>query len=184
MPLPTTRRGRFLYRRERYARRYRRYMTHCWRWQSITPIRTVRNGLKYAALFGVKQDSCGVSSASYDAEMIFPPGGGVSFVISPAGRAMPPHITITSAGYLAARAAGNHQNHPLKRYHAKRYQVVRRNAVNVNNARNRQITGANFAYYFQQCFPDWDVLGRHPTETEVALGAPLGPPGWPVPLGY
>lgn len=184
MPLPTTRYARYLYRRDRYLRRMRKRRLKKWHTHKIPGVLARVKTLKNLVPLGPKQSGPGVSSRSYNAMPalnVLP----YTYVVSDASGYRPPHVRITGPLYLFLRALGRHQRVALIRFHAKRVHcngthiVVRR-----STARDRQITGCNYFYFFNQCFRDTDVLGRHPNETDVAGGVPSGPSGWPVPLGY
>lgn len=185
MPLPTTRRGRFLYRRNRYLRRLAKWKSKRFKWRAHISGdgMPLRKGPNPDIRSGFLSTRCDVSSASYDA--VPAPVFGLDFVVSVAGYANPPHVRIDDPFYDAWRASGYHQRRAFIGYHVKRVRWFPSKLTNVRRTPlERQITGCNWFYWRNEFYKDDDVLGRHPTESEVAGGAPSGPPGWPVPLGY
>lgn len=182
--LPTTRYRRFLYRRDRYVYRRNKWWNKKWKWHKdpVTGHRT-KEAVPVEAP-GPRQLPHGVSSASYNALPlhIIP---SLTFTVTADGFAKPPHVKITSGFYLFMRAAGHHQHNCFLRYHAKRLRAFRGHCVlRRQNKRDRQITGCNYFYFRNQFFSDTDILGRRPNQTDIDNGAPFGPAGWPVPLGY
>lgn len=184
MPLPTTRYERYVFRRDRYMRRRRKWWSKKWKSHKdpVTDERTYYPGDVNPP--GPKQLPPYVSSKSYTA-VPFDTVGFLSWTVTADGFARPPFITITSPWYIFMRSLGDHQRQAYLRYHCRRVRAfggrtVRRKAT----ALDRQITGCNYFYFRNQFYKDTDVLGRHPTESEVADGASPGPPGWPSPLGY
>lgn len=184
MSLPTTRRGRFLYRRQRYLMRVSKWQNRKWKWSRDPDGVSIRIGLKLLDGPWPLQLPCGVSSKSYDASPDFTDVFFVLPVVSEAGRAMPPHVKFTSEWYQDMRAAGVHQSSALYGYHAKRVRAMQRVGRWPNSAFNRRITGCNYHYRVVGYYPDDDPLGRRPNDTDRANGVPRGPEGWPNPLGY
>lgn len=184
MPMPTTRRGRFLWRRQRYLRKARRYESFKWQWERVLPGNNKRVGLKTTLNVVGEQKPCGVSSRSYAASPLVVPAPFAPYSVSPAGRALPPHVKILGLFYLFVRGLGYHQRSAIVEFHAKPVKAYRRLSSVKRSARDRQITGANFRYFKTGYYPDWDVLGRHPNETDETNGVGPGTTLWPVPLGY
>ena len=184
MPLPTTRRGRFLYRRHRYMRALDRLRSYKWQWVHSNPGGNKRQGLKTWLVTPGMQRPCDVSSASYNATPhAFPPFV-LAWEVTAKGRGSPPHVKITSPLYLLRRADGQHQSFAFLEYHARSVRAIRKLTTRKRSAHERKITGANWHLHREGYFPDWDVLGRHPNMTDAAGGAPPYPLAWPVPLGY
>lgn len=183
-PMPTTRRGRFLWRKARYTLQAQRLKSWQWDWVHSDPGHSKRHGKKSHVATTGRQLPCDVSSASYNASPLPLPVGFGPYVVSQTGQASPPHVKITGPLYLLFRAEGNHQSFPLLRYHAKRVKAVRRRSKVKRTKRERQITGANWHYFREGYFPDWDILGRHPNMTDFEAGLPPGTTIWPEPLGY
>lgn len=189
MPRPkalTTRRSRFLWDRERYLFLERLHKLYNWKFRPhpVTgePQRFAR---KWDHVRGSKQIQPLATSITYDATPSHPPHvvplwqklGGT-------GYGDPPRVKLTFP--LAVPIwEWEHQRTAVIGFHARRVKTRRKRPRDARyTAFNLQVSGCNYFYFRNQCYRDTDVLGRHPTETECANGAPLGPPGWPVPLGY
>lgn len=184
MPLPTTRRARFLYRKGRYALRALRASSWKYVWVKNAHGHASHAGVKPWFLDPPKQLPCGVSSASYDASPFVPIGLTISYTVSAASHLHPPHVKITSLWYIAFRTLGKRQSFPLLQYHAKRVKAFRRLSSVKRTKRDRQITGCNWFFHLNGCFLDDDVLGRRPNVSDVSAGASPSLLSWPDPLGY
>lgn len=184
MGLPTTRRGRYLYRGSRYRKRLARWRSEKWKWsESIDGVCT-RIGVKLREGPFPRQHSQEVSSATYNASPDWLLGSVYTPVVSPAGRSAPPHVAFTDPGYIAWREDGNHQSYALFGYHVKRVMSPRRLSKRATSALNRRITGCNMFFYLHGWFPDDDVLGRYPKAVDITDFDAVVNRKWPVPLGY
>lgn len=162
MPLPTTRRARFLYRRARYLKRLRRWEDYKWVWGRDAAGKRIKLGLKGLSVLGPKQGACGVSSASYDATPKDITSYGLRSVVTADGYGSPPHVRFQHPGYLRARADGYHQRGALYGFHLKRVTAVRRLALAPQTAATRKEYAAWVFWRKYGRWPAWDPLGRQP----------------------
>ena len=95
-----------------------------------------------------------------------------TFAVSPIGYKLVPHVSLTGAAAAARDAQPNrHLNQAAVGYHGRRRFYIGKKPDRMNGFQ-RKCWGAAHVAYSQGYFPDWDPLGRHPTESDVALGAP------------
>lgn len=181
-----TRRGRFLWLRRKYRKLEEKWVRTGWRWG--------RDPVTFHAkrLFRVRHLSVGpIVTLKIEPPNDFVSGfdpwflGFPAFTLHAAGYASPPFVEITSVFYLEFRADGKHQRKPLVGFQKK---AVKRRKKPARNqfwtAFNRQVAGCNYFFHFNGCFPDTDVLGRRPNQTDLANGAPPATIPWPVPSGF
>lgn len=185
MPLPTTRRGRYLARREKYKARKLRYRNHHTHWGRSALHKTARVGFDSDVVSYGKMGPQAVSSNTYNA-LVIDVGFPIPFVVTGGGPRRPPHVFITWGPYRFERDVnGWHPKGPFLGYHRRRVDYLPGHVKTVRRSkRDRQITGANWHFFRQGYFPDWDILGRHPNMTDADNGAPPAATSWPEPLGY
>lgn len=183
----TTRRARFEYLRTKYLHRKFVWERYSYTWASfLTTPKRVRTGRKWMIVSGPRLGTPRTQWPLDVTQLLIPPLFFSFLLVYPAGSGMPPHVAWLFPPYLAYKAAGYHSRRALVGFH-KRSVLIRQKRPRDprNTAFNRKVTGANW-YYFRTggYFPDWDVLGRHPNETDAGNGVPAGTTVWPVPLGY
>lgn len=182
----TTRRERFLYDRERYLRLEREHRLYNWKWirHPVTG-KAKRNGRKWLHVRGPKMSDFLVGNASYSFQEVT--GFGLPLPhthINSLGRGHPPTVNLTGTIFIPP-GWWNPHNFALIGYHRRKVKIRKKRPRDPRyTAFNLQVSGCNYFYFRNQCYRDTDILGRHPNETDIANGAPLGPPGWPSPLGY
>ena len=182
----TTRRGRYLWLCARSTLRERYYRYAGWRWDSFpTTPRRVKTGRKwilpkgpkiYQRLKKGKRQGHGGWPLLYDLWI---------HTLESAEYQRPPIVKLLAS---PTRDPVYYKRHfPVKHvaYHIKP-QIARGKPPRNKRytAFNLRVSGSNWFYLRNQYYSDNDVLARRPNETDYNNGEPLGPPGWPVPLGY
>jgi hypothetical protein len=175
--MPTTRRGRYLQRRERYLRRARRAEHSGWTWATLPGVTVpylthVRTGRKHRLTSPGPTHGQDVSSAAYDAtpyppDLFSPP---VTFTLLPATNLRPPHVHLTGSWRHYVDTKPGHLRRALIGYHRRRTMYWGHRPWRMNGFQ-RKCWGAAYVAYSNGYFPDWDPLGRHPTLDEVDAGA-------------
>lgn len=177
MPEPTTRRGRYLYRRAKYKRRRDRAYRSGYTWatavgHTVPYLTHVRTGRKHKLEPLGKMHVQGVSSKSYDATPTSPGSWSPTLLysVSPAGPKHPPHVAFTGPFWPVYAHRRSHPRYPIIGYHARRVNYWGHRPWRMTGLQ-RQIWAAGGIAYREGYFPDWDPLGRHPTLDEVDGGA-------------
>lgn len=170
MPYPTTRKARWLLRRQKHLRRMRRHHKGRRRTYNFGTLLT-DNPVDATWLQLPRLQPLDLARATYLSQPGTPPRGNPAwYVLSGGGRGDPLHVKMVAAFYV---------NRVLIDWH------FRRSWANVHlrcplrwglkigrmTGRQRQEWGAEHFARRNGFFPDWDVLGRHPNETDVANGA-------------
>lgn len=188
MPMPTTRYARYVWMRERFLRRRRRWEIKRQLWAKNDLGKNYFVGYRPHLPLLDKQAPANVSSKSYNAVLLTWPIFPLPYTLNEIGPRNPPSLTSTWQPYIDMRAMNRHPRGALYRLHARR---VRKCGIWARpyrrTKRERQITGANWHFWRTNgYFPDWDVLQRHPNMTDAANGEPpeVTDNGWPQPLGY
>lgn len=181
----TTRHERFLSDRDWYRRLAYEYWHWFHRWKEIgghsVPIfRKLNHQKRGRQVFPLRTGR----TFSHGPPAISLPG--YNPLLNSPGPMNPPHVG--NPHFLpppAWEAGGWHLKYPMAGYHRRTVTIFKKRARDPRwTPFNLQVSGCNYFYFRQQYYKDTDVLSRHPNETDVGNGAPLGPPGWPSPLGY
>lgn len=185
--MPTTRRGRWLQRREKYLRRRRRakFLERIRKWGDdfkqhtvgtrslgeIGPLQSPHGLRRYHGYGLLESVSTDVLSWKFKA----PPGEG------------PPHPVITDP---FIRFIVDHYHHPsfaMIGFHKRRVPTFGKLARHKQSAESLRILRANYFFFRNGCFPSWDPAGRTPTLEDIENGAPYPPAslyGYPLDIGF
>lgn len=165
---PTTRQGRYLYYRQRFAHR-----------ESVRP-RSVRKWYLDGGVAGGTStlwkypERPNTSHASYFVKRVQAARPGSwqpawsGFELNGPPFASWPHVTATSTTYLADRATGEHRRYSSFAYHLRRVKGRARKSDRMDGP-TRRVWAATFYARMQGFYPDWDVLGRHPNQFDVEV---------------
>jgi hypothetical protein len=162
--LPSNRRGRFVWRQQRYRHRVR-HQQGCWGIHVFDGVKWVRVGRYQYPNTGPQQQPSGVRSN---------PGGAfdqaahpfLKRVVSGGGDGTPPHCRLEfgNTGVRLRNVGPTFWNIRLANFHFQRVKTCRRRGGGMS-ALQRRVWGANWFYYYNGIFPDADPLGRTPNET-------------------
>lgn len=182
----TTRRERYKWIRRKYLNRRRKWLRYSWRWRkNLTTPKSERLYRKWIQSVGPVVPQRCIVALSYDADIPLPWPLGLPYSLTPAGRAMPPHIKNLFLPYIAAEAAGKHHQDAWLGYHLRPVKSRGKRTRNTFwTAHNRRIMGGNWVFFRTGWYADDDVLGRRPNDTDRLNGVPTPGTLWPVPSGF
>lgn len=175
MSKPTTRQGRYIHYRTRFAQREAKRASPTQAWYLDGG---VIGGVSRLWEYPIREAT---SHASYFVKSPHErrPAGWTpttsGFVLNGPPFESWPHLTATSPQYLAKRAAGHHYRYTAFAYHLRRIQGRARKSPRMDGP-TRRVWAATFYARMQGYYPDWDVLNRHPNLFDVdVLLMPLLP---------
>jgi hypothetical protein len=181
MPYPSTRKARWLARREKHLARYQRQgigRTRTYAFGVITSDATSPRGWESLG----RLDPLDLRRATYVAQPGTPPLAPPGHIVrTGGGHGNPPHVKIVAGWYVAAVAAGQHLEFAYAGVHLRRPMRWGQKIGRMSGAARRQ-WGAKWFAIRNGYFPDWDPLGRSPNAATIAAGggylpAETGPRG-------
>jgi hypothetical protein len=181
MPYPSTRKARWLARRQKHLLRYLRH--------DLGRVRTYAFGVLTSdgpqnvewATLG-RLEPLDLARATYLQQPGTPAQLPPHQVIrTGGGHKDPPHVKIILGSYVMTVAAGHHWKFALAKVHLRRPMRWGQKIGRMNGAARRE-WGAKWFAIRNGFFPDWDPLGRSPNAATIAAGgaylpAETGPRG-------